>query len=521
MPGPTETEIKLGVPPQLLRLVEDARPLKDVGEGTVSHLTSTYYDTKDHLLGKHGISLRVRRDGERRVQTVKADGGSGGGIIVRREWQVELRDDELDFAAARKTVLGPLLSKKVRRALKPVFETRVRRKVFPVSDEDGSVEVAIDRGEIIADKRTSQISEVELELKVGDRPDKLFEIAGAVADVAPVHLQVRSKAERGYALANGLLAGPEKAGRVGLDRRAFSATAFQTIARSCLRQIIANEEAVERADDDGVHQMRVGLGRLRAMISVFKVMLDDRETRNRKSELRWLTNVLGPSRQLHVFEGRVMRVLSRAGFGQPAIDVLAEDMAARREAAATRVREALDSGRYRRLLLETAEWIEAGAWLTSLDPIRYAARMRPIGKFAAFALTSRTNKLIQDGGTLRTMDTAHRHKVRIAAKKVRYAAEAFASLFGDKGAQRRRRHFLAALADLQENLGNLNDVTADAELSESIADREGGRPARAPYRRLACVAGLAAGFEESQTAALVHASVRAHRRFARAPRFWC
>ena len=65
--------------------------------------------------------------------------------------------------------------------------------------------------------------------------------------------------------------------------------AFRTIGRSVLRHIAGNEAAVRRSDSEGVHQMRVGLRRLRAAISLFSNLLGDQETERVKAELKWLT----------------------------------------------------------------------------------------------------------------------------------------------------------------------------------------------------------------------------------------
>src|SRR5580704_5440946 len=74
-----------------------------------------------------------------------------------------------------------------------------------------------------------------------------------------------------------------------------TADAFRIIGRSILRHIAANEAAVRRSDSEGVHQMRVGLRRLRAAIALFAKLLGDRETERVKSELKLLTGKLAPA----------------------------------------------------------------------------------------------------------------------------------------------------------------------------------------------------------------------------------
>lgn len=68
-----------------------------------------------------------------------------------------------------------------------------------------------------------------------------------------------SKADAGYRLADGELNRPFKSVPVALSRKLNAAEAFSAVAQACLRQMTANEGAVDSALSEGVHQMRVGL----------------------------------------------------------------------------------------------------------------------------------------------------------------------------------------------------------------------------------------------------------------------
>ena len=80
-----------------------------------------------------------------------------------------------------------------------------------------------------------------------------------------------------------------------------ASAALRRIARSCTEQIVQNEPAVLAGLPDGIHQMRVGVRRLRAILSAFAPLLPENEYHWFSDELRWLGGVLGLARNLDVF----------------------------------------------------------------------------------------------------------------------------------------------------------------------------------------------------------------------------
>jgi triphosphatase len=95
----------------------------------------------------------------------------------------------------------------------------------------------------------------------------------------------------------------------------------------------------------------------------------------------------------------------------------------------------------------------------------------------------------QKGKAVARLDAKSRHKLRIQAKKVRYAAEFFANLFPGKGPLKRRKKFLMALEQLQAGLGDLNDIVVDGNLIT-------GMGAHRSSRKRVFVAGLFMGRED-------------------------
>jgi triphosphatase len=167
MSAPREIELKLDVPIHALPRLTGSSLLKSAATSGRKPATvvSVYFDTKNLKLHRKGISLRVRRIGRRLVQTVKQENGESAAFFARNEWEQDIQARQPDLDAARTTALAPLLNKKLRRGLKPVFETRVRRKILEIQNGNSEIELCIDRGMVKAGRKSLPLCEVELELK--------------------------------------------------------------------------------------------------------------------------------------------------------------------------------------------------------------------------------------------------------------------------------------------------------------------------------------------------------------------
>jgi triphosphatase len=322
MSTPREIELKLDVPARYLPRLTASPLLK--GATTSAHepanLISVYFDTDKLELHQRGLSLRVRRIGRRLVQTVKQQNNGNAALFDRGEWEHDVPAKQPDLDAVRDTALAPLLNKKLRRGLKAVFETRVRRKVFQIQSGESEIELSIDKGKVEAGGKFSLLCEVELELKQGQAAD-LFKLAKTVAQKVPVQLAV-SKADRGYALLTAEKAEAVKAAPVALAPDVDVQSAFRMIARACLHQLVANQTMMLAGDAESLHQMRVALRRLRAAISLFWDMLTDPHTEALKGEFKWITGELGPAREFEVFLKRVVEPVADRERDEPGITLV-------------------------------------------------------------------------------------------------------------------------------------------------------------------------------------------------------
>jgi inorganic triphosphatase YgiF len=384
-----EIELKFEVTPRDLRKLRGARvlrrkPLKE------EDLVSVYFDTPKHKLARNDVTLRVRHNGAKCLQTIKSGGLAGS--FRRGEWEHETKGDVPNLRKARDTALAPLLTKKLKRRLEPVFETHIHRTSVPVRKNGTLIEVALDEGQVRAGRRSAPISELELELKRG-KPGDIFKLAHEMGKLAPATLSLKSKSERGYDLIENKPAKAVGAEKIRLQRGMNTADAFRIIGRSILRHIAGNETAVRRSDSEGVHQMRVGLRRLRAAISLFAKLLGDQETERVKSELQWLTGKLAPARDLDVYMRNEIEPLRRDAPTRRGMKELTGALTLRRAAAFGKAKAAVESPRYRSLLLDTLQWLENGDW--AKHPRFYGHR--PIERFAADILARRTNLTESEG----------------------------------------------------------------------------------------------------------------------------
>lgn len=504
-----ETELKLRISPAALARVAEHPLLKKAGE-SVETLAAVYYDTPDLELKRQGASLRVRREGGRWIQTVKWSGGVHGGLHERNEIEVEVPGPAPDCAKITHPELDPLFrSPPVCDALQPVFETNITRVKRMLTFDGATVEASLDRGEIRSGERIEAVSELELELK-GGLPPALFDLAATIAARAPVHLENRSKAERGYALSRNEVPAPQKASSPALDPAMTVSDAFAAIAWSTLAHLQANEDGTRAGEDpEFLHQMRVALRRLRSAISAFSGVLPAAARAPVTRELKWLSGVLGPARDWDVFVEETLPPLIEAYEGRPGLKAVAAEARRRQTAAHRALRRALRSRRYEKALIAAAAWLAKREWHAQASDETRAALEGPIRAYVSDELEARYERVRKRGRKLEQLDAPELHQLRIAVKKLRYSVDFFASLSDpDKVKALRSR-----LTRLQDALGVVNDAaTMRTLLAEGFAK---GRSAAATEAR-----GILLGWSAGRGDALRHDVTRAWKAFRRSETFW-
>jgi inorganic triphosphatase YgiF len=330
------------------------------------------------------VTLRVRRAGATRVQTLKAAANSAALPIERDEWEEELSGEEPALHLDG-TPLEGMAKKKLRRKLQPCFEIHVDRSAFPIQSANSAIEIAIDRAHIVGEQSAS-FCEIELELKRG-ASSEMARIARRIASEVPAALSLKTKAERAFALRRGQPAQPHFGEPAIITSATRVGEAFQAIGWACLRHFALNKDAIEANDTEAVHQMRAGLRRLDAAIALFGRLLDGPETDAVRAELAWLAGELDSACALDAFLEHALVPLRETQAETAEIDALCEETAQRRQRALAQVIETVGSERYRQFVLRTALWLIAAEW-SDKAALQYAEPSRRIGAFAKRALNA-------------------------------------------------------------------------------------------------------------------------------------
>ena len=294
-----EIELKLALQPRHATRIR-RHPLLNASTPRQHALLSIYFDTPKFDLMRRGIALRVRRVNSQWIQTLKAEAQSVGALTSRPEWEMAVADGRHpDFSALPQAALDLLAGIKLKR-IAAVFTTEFRRTTWQIRDGAAQAEVALDTGKIFAAGLSRDICEVEIELKSGPA-EFLFDVATQLLQQVPLHIEPRSKAERGYILSGAFSPSPVKAIRPGIDRDQLAGEAWHSMVQAALVQLSANVPGfLDQAENiEYLHQLRIALRRLRAGAQLAKSL--GQEIPAWEQPLRALTHALNPARDWDVF----------------------------------------------------------------------------------------------------------------------------------------------------------------------------------------------------------------------------
>jgi CHAD domain-containing protein len=208
--------------------------------------------------------------------------------------------------------------------------------------------------------------------------------------------------------------------------------------------------------------------------------------------LKAIAGALGPARDWDVWIGGIGADLVAAMPDETRVDGLMRAARAARQAAYAALRPVLDGAALRAAAWEAVALIETRPWRDATD-----SDVAPLVAFGAAAMDKRWRALRSGGDDIAALPDAEFHALRIEAKRLRYAAELFAPLWGRK----RARRLLERLAAVQDAFGLANDAAVS-------------------HRLVAALPGKGAGMAWAQGAAAGWSSARATRARSRAARAW-
>src|SRR5215468_2024858 len=417
------------------------------------------------------------------------------------------------FVEDERSNIRKISDKSVRRAvqkalsdtsLRPVFETVVQRTTRSIKVQDSEIELAVDDGEVRAGEERQDLREAELELKAGSAEGLLLAAEKLFAG-HELKLSSRSKAERGYRLVLGKKDNstePERARRARVSRKDSSRKALSSMLDSAVRQVLVNRRAVLETDDpEAAHQLRIGLRRLRAALRALRPLVDRSSLRAFERSARDIGRHVGKLRDADVLISGIHAPVEAVAADKTGFAELHQALVRNREAKRDDVRQVLSGSQWTKLQLYLTLWPRT---LEEVDGLN-----KPVTKHARKVLAKAWKKPAKLGRHLDTLDSAQRHEMRKALKKLRYQAEFMTPLFD----AREGKQFIRQLKALQDVFGYLNDVRMTPRLVEIQQERQAGSEA-------ARAASYAAGHHDAEAAHVWRRAGKVWRKLERSPRFW-
>lgn len=492
----SETEIRLHVEPGRQGRLLDALGHRHLRR---SALSTIFFDTPDQLLSRHRFALRLRNEDGRWVQTLRGDRGDA---CLEHRAPVEADGAEvptLDLDRHRGSKVGRRLRTLLRRhdhpALGESCRTEVTRVRRVLRTRGAVVEWALDEGELRAAQRTQPISELELELRSGDAAG-LFGLAHDWEALHGLWADPLSTSERGALLVRGEAFPPAfKAQRPRWSaketRRMDGDTMLRRMVASCVAQILPNAAEIARGsrDPEHVHQLRVGLRRLRAAAAGMKPFATSLPAGWEEGVMP-VFDALGDARDKHVRSTTLAPPLREAG-------ALLADLGGPSEEEAKALAQLVRGAAFQGVLLrlrgyaqapgDEAERARAGSGLAHL-----VRRLRKLAR-----------EVTHDARRFEELAFAQQHEVRKRLKRLRYLAEFAAPAFDGAAVER----WMDKVSPAQDALGHYIDLALAGERFASAARTD---PA----------AHFAATWLRAEADASTRAARKSLKRLRAAKRFW-
>ncbi len=442
-----EVELKLEVPADRRSRIESSLFV----DAAVQTLCASYFDTADRRLASNQLALRLRKEGAQWVQTLKAGAANPLRRLEHNASVASAGDDgadpPLDLSRHAGTPAGdalqPVLSGDDAPLLHKLFHTEIVRRTMVFDLEGGTVEAAFDSGSISGGGRTQEVCEIEIELQSGS-PAAMVALARRWVLEHGLWLSTTTKAARGDRLARGVdSAHAVHARPAAVERKMGGKALLGATLDTCLTHVLANasEVAAGNSAEEIVHQLRVGIRRLRTALRELGPLADGLDPAWEEALVR-VFRQLGQLRDRETVTQGALAELAAAG--APEIELPAPSLAppdAGQAVRATPFQMALLGLIGFGFELEGSEVHAKGRRAKSLRHVR-----RRLDKLH--------EQVVRDGRRFEAIPVDDQHRVRKRLKRLRYLGEFVAPLFKKQAAER----YLAALKPAQDALGVRNDA---------------------------------------------------------------
>lgn len=436
----------------------DAGPVRALPRGSANHV-DLYLDTDDRRFQRAAYSLRIRRpmvrSADKADATLKALDVRRAGASAprdRREISEKIaQSDPASLLLARGPVGERVRAVAGTKPLLSLFEVRTKRRVFALEAE------GVARAELVLDEAAvhppdgappTRLRRVEIELSTAAIPslEPFLERLQAACGLRPA---VLSKYEAGLLAAN---LGPPSPETLDVTEIAPDASLAEVAIAVLGRQfsvLLAKEPGARLGEDaEALHDMRVAGRRLRAALSLFADVMPE-ETPALRGQLGSVFRTLGAARDLDVQLEQLDEWLAEVPEPdrQPLAELrsLLEDQ---RKKARTSMVTALDSHEWEVSVARIGRLL-GGRSARLPDPAALPARAA-----APDLLQAQFRKLRRRGDRIgRHSDSADFHRVRIQAKRFRYALEFFADIYHGQ-----TRRLVKRMIGLQDILGQHQDA---------------------------------------------------------------
>ena len=505
-----ELKLRLVNPDDLAKLLSHSQlSALSGGQPPICHrLETTYFDTPSLSLLRDHLSFRLRREETSWVATVKADGDGDGGLHQREEYNLTYHENAASITPFCATAIGPRLTAALgEEALQPIFTTNFDRYLFQLTlPEDTLVELAVDQGEIQAGTQRLPFAEVELELKQGD-VRQLLQLGSQLADTVPLFPEADSKWDRGARLAALNVPPAARAGK-RLKKAAFSQDARLALSKLAIEQIHRVIDSQQKFLDcpeapESVHQLRISLRRLRALLSFCKPLLPPATFATCQESLRDWGKTLEALRATDVLLATWAQLIPHhpPAPGGPRA-TLVEILQQSRPQLLAPLLAAMSLGQYTPLLLNL--WSHMAEW-----PLADTPPVPPLADYLDHRLIRWLQHLRSAGAHLDFSDPQTVHQLRIQGKKLRYVLEIMAPSLGT----RRSRLVNERLKRLQDHLGNVHDALTLPTLLAQLVKPSSPRLLHYDH-------GLLTGWQSSQSAIAQETFRKDWRKFKKAASAW-